>query len=76
MYICVNIELLTISISLVDVTMMDLWKNKKIIIIIIITTTTMKDAYEDKRIVLLSASEGKREENRSVQFNHIFCAAL
>jgi len=28
MYICVETELITISISLVDVTMMDLWKNK------------------------------------------------
>jgi hypothetical protein len=29
MYICVYIELMTVSVSLVDVTMMDLWNNKK-----------------------------------------------
>ena len=30
MYICVHIELMTISISLVNVTMMDLWKKKDV----------------------------------------------
>jgi len=29
MYICVETELMTIPVSLVDVTMIDLWKNKK-----------------------------------------------
>jgi hypothetical protein len=34
MYICADIELMMVSISLVDVTMMDLWKNKNMTVVV------------------------------------------
>jgi hypothetical protein len=73
MYICVYIELMTISISLVEVTMIDLQKNKKMMMMM------MKDAFEDKRTVsskFKSGETGKEERNRSMKFKRLFCAAL
>jgi len=78
MYICVYIELMAISISLVDVTMIDLWKNKKIMVVVVVVLLLlllllmmmmmMKDAFEDKRNVSSkfkpgeTGKEGRKEK--------------